>query len=135
MPRYEQHTMSMWNMVTSVMLRKSISMFKEISWLLNDFASILISAIRFSTLLARHRHPSANHQYYRTHQPFSTMPLPTWKWVFFFKFLAFSFSPIQSSFQFVLVFISFLTCGNVCMINNSQLILHKWIISLLLVHW
>ncbi|XVF65907.1 hypothetical protein PTKIN_Ptkin09bG0288500 [Pterospermum kingtungense] len=71
MPRFE-HSISI---VMSVIFRKSISMFQELSWLLKDLASILSSAIRFSSLLARQ--PSANHHYHRRYQPFSPMTVPT----------------------------------------------------------
>ncbi|WRX19834.1 hypothetical protein QQP08_012321 [Theobroma cacao] len=68
MPRFE-HTISI---PMSVILRKCISMFQELSCLLMDLASVLTSAIRFSSLLARQ--PSATHRrYYRI----SSTPVPT----------------------------------------------------------
>ncbi|XWS09477.1 hypothetical protein CRYUN_Cryun40dG0088000 [Craigia yunnanensis] len=70
MPRFE-HTISI---AMSVMLRKSISMFQELSCLLMDLASVLMSAIRFSSLLARQ--PSAN-QYRRYHPMSSMAAVPT----------------------------------------------------------
>ncbi|MBA0740549.1 hypothetical protein Gogos_013744 [Gossypium gossypioides] len=45
-----------------------------------DLASILMSAVRFSSLqLSRHRQPSANHHhhYRRYHHPMSPMAVPT----------------------------------------------------------
>ncbi|XVE80791.1 hypothetical protein DITRI_Ditri15bG0008700 [Diplodiscus trichospermus] len=69
MPRFE-HTISI---LMSVMFRKSISIFQELSCLLMDLASILMSAIRFSSLLARQ--PSPDH--YRRYHPMSSMAVPT----------------------------------------------------------
>ncbi|XVF37445.1 hypothetical protein REPUB_Repub20aG0008400 [Reevesia pubescens] len=70
--RFEQ---TIW-IVMSLMLRKSVSMFQELSCLLMDLASVLMSAIRFSSLVARHHQPSAN-QYRRYHPMSSSMDIPT----------------------------------------------------------
>ncbi|KAK8511030.1 hypothetical protein V6N11_046355 [Hibiscus sabdariffa] len=76
MPRLEHRTISI---VMGFMLRKSLSVFQELSWLLLDLASVLISAIRFSSLrLFRHRQrsrSSADHRHYR--RPVSPMSVPT----------------------------------------------------------
>ncbi|TYH03834.1 hypothetical protein ES288_A09G250100v1 [Gossypium darwinii] len=75
-PRFE-HTISI---VMGFMLRKSLSCLQELSCLFMDLASILMSAVRFSSLqLSRHRQPSANHHhhYRRYHHPMSPMAVPT----------------------------------------------------------
>ncbi|KAK8973360.1 hypothetical protein V6N11_069230 [Hibiscus sabdariffa] len=76
MPRLVHRTISV---AMGFMLRKSLSVFQELSWLLLDLASLLISAIRYSSLrLFRHRQrprSSADHRHYR--RLMSPMSVPT----------------------------------------------------------
>lgn len=104
--------------VMSLMLSKSISMFHELSWLLMELASVLMSAIRFSSFSANFH--SSNR---RRHYPFSSFAAPTWYlYIQLFIFLSFFFTA-RIEFLVSFFFLVWLVLTMVCYLNFSNNIL------------